>query len=166
MNGRPAIAERIERRLEMQGISCTSDPTFRSVVPWLRFSPGLTTLGAAVGTAFSAPAVLGALALVTGTCAATPRHPFDLLYDHGVRRVTGTPRLPRNEAPRRFACALATVWLVATAVAFSAGLSSLGYALGALLVVLGGLVATTHFCFGSLVYRAVHRRLPTNGPAS
>jgi len=161
-----ALAERVVRRLEMQGFSCSPDPAFRAVVPWLRFSPGLTTVGAAVGTALAAPAVLGALALVTGTCATTSRHPFDLLYDHGVRRVTGTPTLPRNEPPRRFACALATVWLIATAFAFWAGAPVVGYALGALLVVLGGLVATTHFCFGSLVYRAIDRRLPTSGRES
>jgi len=160
---RPALAGRVVRRLEMQGFSCSTDPSVRAVVPWLRFSPGLTTVGAAIGTVLAAPAVLGALALVTGTCAATPRHPFDHVYERVVRPVTGTPALPENEPPRRFACALATVWLVATAVAFWNGAAIVGYALGSLLVVLGGLVATTHFCFGSLVYRAVQRRLPTVG---
>lgn len=151
--GPPVVDRRVDRLLEMQGFACSPDPDFRAVVPWLRFSPGLTTIGAGIGTVLASPAVLSALALVTGVCAATPRHPFDLLYDRGVRPVTGTPALPRNEAPRRFACALATVWLVTTALAFAVGATLVGYGLGSLLVVLGGLVATTHFCFGSMVYR-------------
>lgn len=156
--GRTPISARTERLLGMQGFTCTSDPAFGRVVPWLRLSPGLTTLVTAVGVVVTSPAVLVALALVTATCAASARHPFDALYDRGVRRVTGTPPLPRSEPPRRFACGMATVWLVAIAGTFWLGAALAGYVLGAVLVVLGGLVATTHFCFGSLVYQVLVRR--------
>lgn len=162
---RSAVAPRVVRRLETQGFACRrGDPAFAAVVPWLRWSPGLTTAVTAVGVALASPAVLGGLAVVTGGCAASTRHPFDYLYNHGVRAVAGTETLPRNGAPRRFACALATLWLVTTAAAFWAGTALVGYGLGAVLVALGGLVATTHFCFGSLVYRVVvertlHRRV-------
>lgn len=42
---------------------------------------------------------------------------------------------------------------------FWSGAVVVGYALGVALVALGGLVATTHFCFGSFVYQFIYRRL-------
>ena len=155
----PAIARRTARWLEMQGFSCATRPDAEALVPWLRFSPGLTTVVVVVGTALASPLLLGALSLVTGVCAATQRHPFDLVYDRVLRPVTGSPALPRNPVPRRFACGIATGWLVTTALAFLAGAALAGYALGALLVVLGTLVATTHLCVGSLVYQLLTGRL-------
>lgn len=152
------IAARVQRRLEMQGFTCRPDPAFEAIVPWLRLAPALTTTVVVVGTVLASPIVLVALAFVTAGCAASRRHPFDHLYNHGIRAVTGTPPLPRNEPPRRFACAMATAWSLLTAAAFWSGHPVLGYVLGGSLVALGGLVATTHFCFGSLVYQSLVRR--------
>ncbi|MFD1645987.1 DUF4395 family protein [Haloarchaeobius litoreus] len=155
---RTAITLPIKRRLEMQGFTCSSDPAFEAVVPWLRLSPALTTTVATLGIILPSPLVLVTLALVTGFCAVTTRHPFDLLYNHGIRTLIGSATLPRNEVPRRFACGMATVWLVMTAIAFWRGTTLVGYVLGLLLIAFGGLVATTHFCFGALVYRVLVRR--------
>jgi len=156
---RTILAPRTARWLEIQGFTCSRRPDADDLIPWLRFSPGLTTVVVVLGTVLAAPLVLGALSLVTGVCAATSRHPFDVVYDRVVRPVTGTPALPRNPVPRRFACVIATGWLLSTAVAFWAGALLLGYALGTLLVVLGTLVATTHRCVGSLVYRLLEGRV-------
>jgi len=152
---RPVLPERIRRRLEMQGFACAQQPSFEPIVPWLRFSPGLTTVGVAIGTVLASPMILLGLSSITGLCAVSTRHPFDLLYNHGVRRVTGSSRLPRNRMPRRFACGIATVWLTIIAIAFWADAPLLGYPLGTMLVFLGGLVATTHFCFGSYLYQGL-----------
>ena len=154
-----ALAPRTARWLEIQGFNCSRRPDADDLVPWLRFSPGLTTGVVVLGTVMASPLVLGALSLVTGTCAVTPRHPFDLVYDRAVRPVTGTLAIPRTPVPRRFACGIATVWLVTTAVSFWVGAVLLGNALGAVLVLLGALVATSHRCVGSLVYRLLEGRV-------
>ena len=82
-----------------------------------------------------------------------PVHPFDLIYNYGLRHLTGTQPLPRNGAPTRFSCGVAGVWLVATALAFEFGVAWLGYLLGGVLTSIGVIVSVTHFCIPSLIYQ-------------
>jgi len=98
-------------------------------------------------------------------------HPFDLIYNYGIRRFTHTRRLPRNGAPIRFSCAVAVLWIVGTALAFTLGITWLGYTLGALLTVIAGTVSVTHFCIPSAIYQIltgngaiVPAALPERGP--
>lgn len=147
-----------QKRLEMQGFVCHHDSDFARVAPWLRWSPALCMLVAAIGTALASPPVLVALAVVAALGAILPFHPFDLIYNHGIRHATGTQPLPENGAPRRFACAVGTVWLIATAWAFSAGAMATGYVLGGLLVLVAGIVSTTDFCIPSFIYGLIFRR--------
>lgn len=155
---------RTRRRLEIQGYSCSTTSAFPEVVPWTRFSPALCSMIGAVGTILASPVILGALVPFAALGAVFRRHPFDLLYNHGIRGLTGTPQLPPNGAPRRFACGVATVWLSATAIAFLSSMTLAGYVLGGLFVAVSGLVATTHICIPSIVYRTLIR-MPVQKPA-
>ena len=146
-------SEAARRRLEIQGFVGLDDKTLCEVGPWLRFTPGACTAIIVVGTALALPLVLWALVPLALLGAVFPRHPFDYLYNFGLRRVTGTGPLQPTGAPRRFACGMASIWIAATAAAFAAGLAPLGYALGGILASVGLLVSTTHFCIPSLVYR-------------
>jgi len=139
-------------RLDAQGYVNVERQTLEQVEPWLRWSPAFCTLVMAIGTAFGSQWVLWGLVPFAALGAAFPRHPFDLVYNHAVRRLTRSPELPRHGAPRRFACGVASVWLVATGAAFAAGIEPLGYALGGMLVAVAALVSTTHFCIPSLIY--------------
>jgi hypothetical protein len=58
-------------------------------------------------------------------------HPFDLIYNYGIRHFTGTGPLPRRGVPTRFGCGMGAVLVLITAWAFSAGHMVVGYALGA-----------------------------------
>ena len=51
----------------------------------------------------------------------TPRHPFDLLWNYGVRHVVGGPALPPNPTRRRHAFKIGTVWLLAVGGLLSPG---------------------------------------------
>ena len=84
----PKLTERVRQRLEMQGFTCSQETEFKEIIPWLRLSPGLTTVGVAMGTALASPMTLLGLSCVTGVCAVSNRHPFDHLYNYGVRQVT------------------------------------------------------------------------------
>lgn len=88
---------------------------------------------------------------------------FDLLYNHGVRHLTGTGPLPRRGAPNRFACGVGAVWLVVTAWAFQSGAIVTGYILGGMLAFVGLLVSTTDICLPSLVYRTMFGFPPRSG---
>ncbi len=152
------LSSKQQRRLEMQGFVCSKDSDFAGMAPWLRWSPALCMLIAAIGTALASPPILLALAATAALGAILPFHPFDLIYNYGIRHATATPPLPPNGAPRRFACAVATVWLIATAWAFSAGAMATGYVLGGSLVLVAGIVTTTDFCIPSFIYNLIVRR--------
>jgi len=128
---------------------------------WLRFAPALCGILAAVGTAIAAPWLLWGLAVIAALGALLPFHPFDLLYNEGVRRITGGPRLPANGAPRRFACGFGSAWLIVTGAMFAGGYDVAGYVLGLALVAVAGLVAATHICIPSIIFRTACGQMPS-----
>lgn len=145
-------------RLDAQGYVNVDRPTLRELEPWLRWSPALCATVMIIGTVLASPWVLWGLVPFAALGALTSRHPFDYVYNLGVRRLTGTQPLPPHGAPRRFACGIASVWLVATGAAFAADLTLLGYALGGMLSAVAALVGTTHFCIPSLIYSLLFGR--------
>jgi uncharacterized protein DUF4395 len=145
----------VRSRLEAQGFCGLDDATLEEVAPWLRWSPVLCTLCMVVGIATQSSIVLWALAATAFLGVLLPFHPFDLLYNYGVRYLTGTRPLPRQGVQRRFACGIATAWLVATGWAFYVGAATLGFILGVPLVLVAALVSMTHICIPSMIYNAV-----------
>lgn len=145
------------QRLHTQGFTAVDEAWLAEVAPWLRLSPALCATFAALGTATASPAILFALAGTAFLGAVLPFHPFDLIYNYGIRYVMRKRPLPPNGAPRRFACGIAAVWLVATALLFSAGETTAGYVLGILFVAVAGLVSTTDICIPSLVFNFFSR---------
>lgn len=157
------ISSTVRRRLEVQGFCGLDDATLEEVGPWLRWSPVLCTLVMIAGVTLESPAILWTLAAIAALGSLLPFHPFDLIYNHGARYLTGTRPLPRHGPQRRFACGIATVWLVATGWTFQTGAVTLGYVLGIPLILVAGLVSATHICIPSLIYNALFSR---TGPAT
>ena len=146
------------RRLNVQGLSDVSDEELAPVAGWLRKAFLGCAVLAAVGTALASPTTLWILTPIAALGALSPVHPFDLIYNHGIRHLRKTDKLPRRRAPTRFACGVGTVWLVATALAFQSGLLIQGYILGGALTAVAGLVGTTDICIPSMIYNAVFLR--------
>ena len=109
------------RRLDIQGLETVSDEQLAPVARWLRLAYGLCATLAAVGTALASPAFLLALVPIAALAAVFPVHPFDHIYNHGIRHLTGTGPLPKRGAPARFACGMGAVWLTVTAGMFATG---------------------------------------------
>jgi len=145
-------------RLDAQGYVNVDRQRLREVEPWLRWSPALCAAVMVIGTLLASPLILWGLAPFAALGAVFPRHPFDYIYNLGVRRLTRTSPLPPHGAPRRFACGVASIWLVATGAAFAADLTALGYVLGGTISAVAALVGTTHFCIPSLIYGLVFGR--------
>ena len=139
-------------RLQTQGYVDIDDATLAEVEPWLRWSPSICTAIVIVGTVLASQWVLWALVPFAVLGALTSRHPFDYVYNLGVRRLTGTLPLPEHRAPRRFACGMAAAWITVTGAAFAAGAPAAGYALGGMLAAVATLVSVTHFCIPSTIY--------------
>lgn len=140
------------KRLHTQGYVDIDDATLARVAPWVRWSPAICTAIVIAGTVLASEWVLWGLVPFALAGALTRRHPFDYIYNLGVRRLTGTPPLPEHRAPRRFACGVAAAWITATGAAFAAGAPAAGYVLGGMLAAVGGLVSVTHFCTPSTIY--------------
>jgi hypothetical protein len=147
-----ALSKTHRHRLDVQGFACVDDRTLSQTHHWLRMSPALCGTIAAAGIAIASPPVLWGLAVFAALGAILPFHPFDLIYNLGVRRLTGGPKLPANGIPRRFACGVGAVGLTGTGALFFTGLDVAGYLLGAALIATAAVVATTHFCIPSTVY--------------
>jgi hypothetical protein len=146
------------QRLEAQGFFGLDDATLAEVGPWLRWSPVLCTFVMILGVSLQSPSILWLLAGIAFLGVFLPFHPFDLLYNYGVRHLTGTRPFPHNGPQRKFACGLASAWLVATGWAFYAGMSTLGYALGISLILVAALVSVTNICIPSMIYNTIFRK--------
>lgn len=151
------ISSVVRSRLEAQGFCNLDDATLAELAPWMRWSPVLCTVFMVAGTALNSPLILWSLAAAAFLGMLLPFHPFDLLYNYGMRFVTGTRPLPYHGAQRRFACGIAAVWLIGTGWAFYAGFTLVGYALGIPLISVAALVSVTHFCIPSLIYNTLFK---------
>jgi hypothetical protein len=147
------VTATVRARIHAQGFCGLDDTTCAQVNYPLRLSPAICMVWAAVGTALASPAILWALMPFAALGAILPGHPFDVLYNHGLRRLLGTPPLPRYGARRRFACALATVMIIAAAWGFQAGTPTVGYIVGWSLVAAAFVNVSTGFCIPSFIVR-------------
>jgi hypothetical protein len=149
------------RRLDVQGLGDVDDETLAQTAPWHRMAFFLCALLAGLGTALASPTILWILTPIAAFAALFPVHPFDLIYNHGIRHIRNSGPLPLRRAQSRFACGIAAVWLAATALAFQSGALTLGYVLGAALTGVGLLVGTTDICIPSMIYNALFLRSRT-----
>ena len=148
-----AISPRILSWLQLRGIACSTDPEFAKLVPWMRTTFVLCGSLIGIGTAFAYAPLLWLMVPIAAAGTMFRVHPFDLIYNYGLRHLTGTRPLPPNGVPTRFSCGVAAVWIAATALSFQLGVASLGYVLGGSLTAVGALVSITHFCIPSFLYQ-------------
>ncbi len=156
------ISETTRRRLNAQGLCDVDDKTLAEIAPWHRLAFALCAIFAATGTILAWPLFLWILSIVAILAVIFPVHPFDLIYNHGIRYLRNTGPLPIRRAQTRFACGVGAVWLIATGLAFYFGATNLGYILGFALVSLAVLVSTTDICIASIIYNALFSRSQTN----
>jgi hypothetical protein len=115
----------------------------------LRFPTGLCLALVVPALAIESVAMLVVLAGIGLVAGFTRRHPFDHLWNHGLRHPLDAPPLPPNPRRRRHAFKLATVWLLAVALLFGAGQDTAALVLGGILLAVCGLVTITNFCIPS-----------------
>jgi hypothetical protein len=149
----PSILGTVRENIQAQGFCGLDEKTYAQLNYPLRMSPAICMVWAAVGTALASPTILWALAPFAALGAILPGHPFDVFYNYGLRHLFGTPALPRYGARRRFACALATIMIVAAAWGFQAGMPMVGYVVGWSLVAAAFVNVSTGFCIPSFVVR-------------
>jgi hypothetical protein len=146
------VSTTTRNRIEAQGYLGLSDDEMAEVGPWLRFAPAGCMVWIAIATFYQSEMAIIALAPIAALGAILRGHPFEVIYNHGIRHMTGTRHLPPAGKPRRFACAVATVWLIAASWAFYSGSVLLGQILGYSLAVAAAVPAFTDFCIPSFLF--------------
>jgi hypothetical protein len=158
----------MDRNLDVQGYCLTGEES-RALRWGLRFPTALCLALAVTGLLLQSAVLILALVPVGAIAGWTRRHPFDLIWNHGLRRLTGAPELPPNPTPRRHAFKLATVWLLAVGLLFAAGQSTTALILGGAMVAVCALNTTTNFCVPSTLlgiwWRWRGTGIPTTQPS-
>ena len=148
-----SLSATARHRAEMQGFVGLDDDYLAEINLWLRLSPGICLAWVAAATVTASPKLMLALVPFAVGGVVLRNHPFDVIYNHGLRHLLGTRPLPRYGAPRRFACAVGSLWMTAAGTALAAGFTTLGLALGAAMVVLASVQLLTGFCVPSFIYQ-------------
>lgn len=143
----------VRKNIQAQGFCGLDDKTCAQLNYPLRLSPAICMLWAAVVTALASPVILRALAPFSALGAILPGHPFDVVYNYGLRHLLGTPALHRYGVRRRFARALATIMIIAAAWGFRTGRPVVGYLVGWSLVAAAFVNVSTGFCVPSFIFR-------------
>lgn len=143
--------------LSTQGY-CLSDAERRELAVGLRFSIGLCLSLVIVALALQSAAMVFALCGIGAVASFAARHPFDHLWNRGVRHLVGGPPLPPNPPRRRDAFKVATVWLAIVGALFAAGAMTVALVLGGLLVAACATVTATNLCLPSEAFAWLERR--------
>jgi hypothetical protein len=149
------IPVKTKNRIEAQGFIGFDDRLLAQINFWLRLSPAICMVWAATGTALASARILWALVPFALLGAILPGHPFDVVYNYGLRHLVQGPRLPRYPKPRRFACLLAAVMVAVSAWGFQNGNVVLGHLAGWCMVAAAFANVSTGFCIPSFIYGLV-----------
>lgn len=148
------------KRLRAQGLpEELSDAELGELAIGNRFAYQLCTILFAAGLVLTSIPILVIAAGIAFLAVVLPYHPFDYLYNHGIRHWLDKPKLPKRSAQSKFACGVAGVWLSGIIYLFHLKLFFWGYIAGAVLFVVALLVSTIDFCIPSLIYNAIFRRV-------
>jgi hypothetical protein len=156
----------INPNLETQGY-CLSAEQSKALRFGLRFPTALCLSLVVVGLALQSALLIFALVPIGAIAGWSPRHPFDLIWNHGLRHLSDAPPLPPNPRRRRHAFKLATVWLLAVGVLLAVGANAIAIGLGVALVAVCGLLTATNFCLPSALLARWEsiRGLPASEPS-
>jgi hypothetical protein len=153
----------MDRNRDVQGYRLTEQDG-RALRWGLRFPTALCLALVLTGLVLQSAVLILALVPIGAVAGWTRRHPFDLIWNHGLGPLTGAPELPPNPKPRRHAFKLATVWLLVVGLLFAFGEATVALVLGGILVGVCGLVTATNFCVPSTLLGVWWRRQGTGGP--
>ena len=145
------ISETTKQRLVAQGFYLNDDEVI-AFNYWLRIAPATCMLWVSAGLALGSTLMIAALIPVGLLCFALARHPFDAIYNFGLRFLTGGEKLPIYGAPRRFVCLMAAMMLAAIALSFGFGYTAVGYAIGISMVAMLLLNVITGNCGPCVIY--------------
>lgn len=154
-NSKPQLSKRRINFIRAQGYQQFSDYEIADLAFGNRFAYILCTSLLASSVAMAYIPGLLAMATIAFLTIVLPYHPFDYIYNHGLRQLLNKPQLPPRSAQLKFACTVATTWILITAYLFYAEMCIAAYVMGGLLVAVATTVSTTDYCLPSVIYNFI-----------
>lgn len=152
------VKSQMRKWLTVQGYSTYTDKELHDYRFGIRFAYALCGSIVLLGLLFHNISLLVVAAIVAFFGMFPPRHPFDYLYNGLVRHWLHKPKLPPRTAQGRFACGIATIWLIITIYLLQNHHTVAGYIFGAVLLCSATLVSTTDICIPSMIYNWLWKR--------
>ena len=140
------------QRLRAQGYFKYSDIEITDLAFGNRFAFIVCGSLLGVGVATANIPLLSAMTVIAFGGIVLPYHPFDYIYNGILAGALDKPKLPPRSRQLKFACVMATCWLLGTIFLFYNGFYTAGYIAGALLFSVAFLVSTIDFCIPSMIY--------------
>jgi Domain of unknown function (DUF4395) len=146
-----------QRNLAVQGYCLTGEKA-RALRWGLRFPTALCAGLVVAGLVLQSAILILALIPIGVVAGWTRRHPFDLIWNHGLRYMSGAPELPPNPMPRRHGFKVGTAWLSAVGLLLAVGQTTAALILGVMLLGACGLLTATNLCLPSTLLSLWDRR--------
>ncbi|HZD68967.1 MAG TPA: DUF4395 family protein [Actinomycetes bacterium] len=151
------IAARMDAYLSVQGYQLSAEQR-RALRVGVRLPTALCLALVVTGLVARSAVLVLALVPIGIVAGWTPRHPFDAVWNHGLRHLKAAPPLPPNPRRRRHTFKLATVWLAGVGALLALGQTAAALGFGAVLVGVCALVTATNICIPSILLSAwAHR---------
>ena len=138
---------KIRKAVEAEGFVAPADDKATTHMAFgLRLAPALCMTWTVIGIMLAEPMVLWALIPFALLGAILPNHPFDIIYNFGLRHLFGAARLPHYPSGRRIVCMTATVMLFVISWGFYSGIPAVSYAFGGMMIASATLYVTSGLC--------------------
>jgi len=152
--------ERTRWLLALQGYMDVPDDQLRPFDIGLRTAPLICAAWTAVATMLQSQELMLALSAIAALGVIFRTNIFDVIYNHGIRHRIAGAALPPYGSPRRFACGVASGWLLVTVVLLSNGHTLAGQVMGWVMVAIAGVPVVSGLCVPSLMFRLATGTLP------
>jgi hypothetical protein len=146
----------LKRHLETQGYRL-SDPEHRALRIGLRFSTALCFAIVATALALRSVPLLLVTVAIAAVAGFTSRHPFDYLWNHGVRHAFSAAPLPPNPRRRRDAFKVGTGMPAVVVALFAAGFDTAALIIGGFLLAACASVSVLNLCLPSETFALIDR---------
>lgn len=145
-------------RIREQGYFSRSEQELSEMAFGIRFAYRLCNLFVIIGVVTQNLWVLGAMATVAFMSIVLPYHPFDYIYNHLLSKPMNRLPIPPRSIQLKFACSLATSFILTTMYLFITGNTLAAYIVGGLLISVATLVGTIDYCIPSVIFNYLFRR--------
>lgn len=148
-----------EKFMQQQGFAAEASARLVPHFQALRFQPFIVGPLMLLAVIFQLGVLFFVLAAVLVWNVAFPQwNPFERFYDWGIGRRHGLPALEPAPGPRRFAQAMAAVFMLAAGVAISLGWHITAYVFEVFLIVAFSALLGGKFCLGAYIYQVLRGR--------